>query len=338
MTPLRLTLAAPLAGRIGVLDELKGVAIVLVILYHAGGVLGWADVVHGEAGVDIFVILSGIGLTLGNSGEGAGRYLARRFLRIYPAYWIALTGFLVADAFVRHMYFPAWDVFLHYVGIHAWFGDAHAMSISDSFWFITLIVSLYIVYLPLRRLVDRPDRLLLAGALISIIAACAYLKASQPAGFDHLSLRIPGFFVGLLVGRLLKTGQIEVRPTAALGAAFLVIFYVPYTLGFLFTSVWVGCALMAAYSFLVRPLVPGVMRAALTFLGERSLEIFLIHQPLIREYNVYVLQRYFPNAGFTAWPLTAGMAIGLAAAIGISAALHPFLRRLASNLPTRAVG
>jgi peptidoglycan/LPS O-acetylase OafA/YrhL len=335
MTPLRLVLPAPAKGRIRVLDELKGVAIILIILYHAGGVLGWTNVLHGEVGVDMFVILSGVGLTLGTSGETAGRYLARRFLRIYPAYWIALTTFLVAGVLIGKMHYHAWDVFLHYVGIHGWFGDAHALSINDSFWFITLIISLYLFYLPLRGLVERPDLLLLAGMVISMIPAYFYFKAGQSAEFDHLSLRIPGFFLGLLAGRLLKTGELEIRPTPALAAAALIIFYLPYTLGFIFASVWVGCALLAGFAFLVIPALPAA-RGALGFLGVHSLEIFLFHQPLIRDYNVYVLVHFFPGAGITPWSLTAGMAGGLAVAIGISVVLHRLLKGLPTLVPREA--
>jgi peptidoglycan/LPS O-acetylase OafA/YrhL len=329
MSPVRLELRAPAKGRIGTLDELKGVAIILVVLYHAGGVLGMEDVMHGELGVDMFVILSGIGLSLSTSAESAGRFLVRRFWRIYPAYWIALTAFIAADMYFKNLRFTTPDILLHYVGLHGWFGDRYAMSINDSFWFITLIVTLYLLYPLLRRLVNKPDRLLLAGAVISLVLSLCYLHWSQPVGFAHLSLRMPGFFLGLLAGRLLRDGHLEVPMTMALGAAALLIFYVPYTQGFLFSSVWIGCAVMAGYAFLLRPVVGARARSVLTFLGDRSLEIFLIHQPLIREYNVFVLQRYFPNAGLGRWVLTAGMCVGIAVTIELSS----LLRRLLSKLP-----
>jgi peptidoglycan/LPS O-acetylase OafA/YrhL len=329
VSPVRLELRAPAKGRIGTLDELKGVAIILVVLYHAGGVLGMEDVMHGELGVDMFVILSGIGLALSTSAEGAGRFLIRRFWRIYPAYWIVLTVFIAADMLLRGMRFTAADVVLHYIGLHAWFGDRYAMSINDSFWFITLIVSLYLIYPLVRGLIGKPDRLLLAGALISVVLSLFYLHWSQPVGFAHLSLRMPGFFLGLLAGRLLRDGHLEVPMTLALGAAALLIFYVPYTQGFLFSSVWIGCAVMAAYAFLLRPVIGEPTRRVLTYLGDRSLEIFLIHQPLIREYNVLVLQRYFPGAWNGRWVLAAGICVGLAVTLEASS----FLRRLLSRLP-----
>jgi peptidoglycan/LPS O-acetylase OafA/YrhL len=329
MTFPRLELRSPVKGRVLALDELKGLAILMiVVLYHAAGVLSMNDVVHGEVGVDMFVILSGIGLTLGGHDESAGRYLARRLLRIYPAYWMALTAALVAGTYINNQDFAAWNVVLHYTGMHAWFGDVIAVSISDSFWFVTLIVSLYLAYMPLRRFADRADILLFAGAVLSFTCAALYLHFGQAICFNHFSLRMPGFFVGLVIGRLMRTGQLEIRPTPFLGAACLLLFYLPYTMSFIFTSPWIGCGVMAAYAFLVRHVTPEFVRVILRFLGALSLEIFLIHQPLIREYNVYVIGRYFPHVGLTTTSLSIGIAAGLALTIAISVPMHALLKRL----------
>ena len=335
MASLRLELPAPVAGRVLALDELRGVAILLVILYHAGGVLGLANTLHGEVGVDMFVILSGAGLALSPGQEGAGRFLLRRFWRIYPAYWIALTAFLLGDALLWNRHFPAADILLHYLGLQAWFGDAHALSINDSFWFVTLIVTLYAVYLPLRRFVDRPDKLLLLGALVSIVPAVYCYQHRQYVGFDHVSLRFPGFFLGLVLGRLLKAGRLDISATTALGAACLVVFYVPFTQNFVFASVWVGAGLMAAYALLVRPYLSASTREPLKFLGDRSLEIFLIHQPLIREYNILVQHRLFPGSPVTPLSLIVGILVALAVAVALAGALHSALGMLPAPGRTR---
>jgi len=327
-TAVRIDLPAPVSGRIGVLDELKGVAILLIVLYHAGGVLAWADTLHLEVGVDMFVILSGIGLMLSSTKESAGRFLLRRFWRIYPPYWIILTSFLLADAHFLNLHFGTKDVVLHYLGIHAFFGDAYVMSINDSFWFISLIVLLYALFAPLRRLVGRPDLVVFIGSVASVGLALAYFYAGQPSVFGHLPLRIPGFFVGLLVGQLLKAGRLEVRLSWALGAALGILLYLPYVNGIIFASFWVGLGVMALYALLLRPAVPEVLRGDLKFLGERSLEIFLIHQPLIRAYNIYAQQRMFPGRPVTPLSIGVGMVAGLAVTVLISHLLHSLLGRL----------
>jgi peptidoglycan/LPS O-acetylase OafA/YrhL len=328
MPSLRLELPAPVAGRVGALDELKGVAILLIILYHAGGVLGLSSAPHGEIGVDMFVILSGIGLALSRDTSGAGRFLLRRFWRIYPAYWIVLSAFLLGDALLLGRRFSAADILLHYLGIQGWFGDFYALSINDSFWFVTLIVTLYVLYAVLRPLARRPDQLLLWGFVVSLLLAVYHYRTRQLIGFDHLSHRIPGFFLGLLAGRLMREGRLDLPLSAALGAALLVLFYAPYTQNFIFASVWVGVGLMAGYAFLLRPYLGPGLRGALGFLGARSLEIFLLHQPLIRDYNLWALQHLFPHAAPGAGPVAAGILVGLAVAVLLADRLHALLARL----------
>jgi len=327
-TSLRVELPARSTGRILALDELKGVAILLVILYHAGGALVWSDTLHLEVGVDMFVILSGIGLALSTTEETAGRFLLRRMWRIYPCYWIILTGFLVANARFLGEHDGTKDVVLHYLGVHALFGDAHMMTINDSFWFVTLIVLLYALYAMMRRLVDRPDWVLFLGAAASVGLSLAYFYSGEANVFRHLTTRMPGFFLGVVIGRLLATGRIEIPLTWALGAACAIVLYVPYANGIILASFLVGLSLMALYALALRPALAAGVRRTLRFLGDRSLEIFLIHQPLMRNYNTYVQRRIWPTRTFTPWSLAAGMAAGLAAAILISSALHSLLRRL----------
>jgi peptidoglycan/LPS O-acetylase OafA/YrhL len=331
--PLRLELPTPASGRLAILDELKGVAIIFVVLYHAGGVLALADRLHFETGVDMFVILSGVGLALSTKAESPGRFLARRFMRILPLYWTILTAVLLGGWFILGIrYYTVLDNVMHYLGVHAFFGDWHALAISDSFWFITLILFLYCLYAAMWRLRDRPDWMLCISSIVSFALAMVYFETGQSDCFAHFALRIPGFFIGLLGGELLKTGKLDVPLTAPLGCAFLVLFYLPYTQGFIFASFFVGVAVIAAYAFLVRTWVSRPARTFLKFLGDHSLEIFLIHQPIIREYNLFVLRKLYPNLNLDGpegfWPLTVGIGIGLVVTFELSILLHRFFARL----------
>ena len=148
-----------------------------------------------------------------------------------------LSALLVADLLVLDRRYSAGDIALHYLGIHGWFGDRLALSINDSFWFITLIVTLYLLFAVLRRFLGRPDQLLFWGFLASLALAVGEFRARRLIGFDHISLRIPGFFLGLVLGRLLKEGRLELPLSGALGAAAVLLFYAPYTQNFVFASV-----------------------------------------------------------------------------------------------------
>ncbi|WP_137110021.1 acyltransferase [Rhodobacter sp. SY28-1] len=94
---------------IGGLQMLRGVAATLVVLFHLQaaavaeghdpGFLRWFR--FGEAGVDVFFVLSGFVIfhaVQGRQDRGAGWFLRQRFWRIVPPYWAALGLTLLALA------------------------------------------------------------------------------------------------------------------------------------------------------------------------------------------------------------------------------------------------
>lgn len=96
---------------IGGLQMLRGVAATLVVLFHLqaaataeghdASLLRWFH--GGEAGVDVFFVLSGFVIfhaVQGRADRGAGWFLRQRFWRILPPYWAALGLTLLALAAV----------------------------------------------------------------------------------------------------------------------------------------------------------------------------------------------------------------------------------------------
>jgi peptidoglycan/LPS O-acetylase OafA/YrhL len=335
MSAFRVSLRAPATGRLEGVDELKGVAIVLVVLYHAGGVLVWNNPFHFDLGVDLFVVLSGVGLGFGFGAHyaSAGRFLARRLVRILPAYWLVLALCWAGSAYLLQVHYTAANLWIHFAGLQSWFGDETGFAINDSFWYLSLIIALYVFYCPCHALLRSPDRLLLAGGAIS--ALLAWIFVLTPGDLEltgHLALRVPGFFLGLLLGRLLRTGNLEfpLGPVLVFGAGLLL--YVPYLYGVVFYTPAAGLSLMGVYLFLVRRRGGSGPAAwpqrALKFLGDRSLEIFLIHQPLIREYNYYAYRTWFHNGTPGTGLLLIGIAAGLALTLVLSAGLHRLLLRI----------
>ncbi len=335
MPELKIELPSRVSGHLPVLDELKGFAIVLVVLYHAGGVLVWQNFLHGDLGVDIFIILSGIGLALGSRAEAPVAFMRRRLARIIPAYWIVLTAYWICNThFLQHNYTPL-NVALHYLGVHGWFGDGYAMSINDSFWFITLIITLYLLFCAVRGLVADLGRLLFVGAAFSCVFACVLFATGQAGSFGHLGLRVPGFFAGLLIGLLLREGRLQLPLAWPLFCAALLFAYVPYVPGIIFFTPIAALALMSGYAFLWKKYAPARAEAAVTrtftFLGHHSLEIFLIHQPLIRDYNYYLHGRWFNIPVPSPGSLVVGVVAGLAATLLISVELRALLAKFLSR-------
>jgi len=109
----------PGAGRIQALDTIRGIAILMVILHHAGpemipnqppvdgatGFAFWALKNIGWTGVDLFFVLSGFligGLLfsqLDRDGRiGCGRFWLRRGLKIWPSYFALLSVLAAIEA------------------------------------------------------------------------------------------------------------------------------------------------------------------------------------------------------------------------------------------------
>src|SRR4249920_3455563 len=87
------------ASRLPQLDAIRGLAAVLVLIYHVRLVLG-VDLAPGplaaggSSGVGVFFVLSGYLLfrPFLNGPVDLGSYAVRRVLRVWPAYLLALVG------------------------------------------------------------------------------------------------------------------------------------------------------------------------------------------------------------------------------------------------------
>jgi peptidoglycan/LPS O-acetylase OafA/YrhL len=88
---------------------------------------------------------------------------------------------------------------------------------------------------------------------------------------------------------------------------------------------------MAGFTFIWKRFAPKpVLESSsrvLTFLGNHSLEIFLLHQPLIREYNYYLHGRWFNIPTPTPGSLMVGMAIGITVTLLVSVELRQLIAR-----------
>jgi peptidoglycan/LPS O-acetylase OafA/YrhL len=327
-----ITLCAPVepARRSQILDELRGLAILLVLTYHVGGVTGFPNQWHGELGVDVFVLLSGAALAFSHRpGENAWVFLWRRLGRLLPAYWIALTIFWQGGiTWLNRIHTPT-DVWSHYLCLHPWWGDKYFLGFADSFWFLGMIVPLYVVYAALRRFVpDRLDVVLGIGLALSFGVACwTALGMQQPAVFVHLGLRPAIFFAGLVVGVLWRQGRVELPLTPWLGIGVLLTFYGLFVSGLFIGYTVAGFSIFVAYYALRSHAEAAGQRwlcRGLAWIGVYSYEIFLLHQPLIRDYNHYLWNRFGGRV-----PDAVELALGVAAGLTVTLALACVLHRVA---------
>jgi peptidoglycan/LPS O-acetylase OafA/YrhL len=321
-------------GRLPVLDGIKGLALVLVLLYHSGGVLGWPNYLHGEVGVDLFLLVTGFLLVWRARAQPVGAFLRRRFFRIYPTYWFALTLFLL----LHHHYFGEEDSFgnilFHAFGLHGFGPPAYFSAINDSFWFISILVLTYGLFLALRRWLDRGGTMLVVCSVLTAGFALAYQAAGNSGGVVELANRIPTVFLGFLAGAV-ATGGCEFKADWKLAALPLTLSALYYVRGFLvfYPLTAIGVILLyLSFDRMAGALAPlRWVRSALSFLGVYSYEIYLLHQPVIRDYNRLFLHNWL-QAEPTPGELGAGILVGLAVVIPASVLLHWLIERGAQAL------
>jgi peptidoglycan/LPS O-acetylase OafA/YrhL len=183
-------------GRFAGFDGVRALAALGVLATHVALKVGFT-VTDGrghyvsrlDVGVAIFFVLSGFLLyrpfvarrLAGRAGPGVRGYLRNRFLRIYPAYWLALTVLVVAiDSRARDEIQGLWNIVMYYGLLQSYSADTALGGLQQA-WTLTNEVAFYLL-LPLwaagaawlaRRL--RPERAFRAELVVLAAAAAGAL-------------------------------------------------------------------------------------------------------------------------------------------------------------------
>ncbi len=298
------------------LDGLRALAVALVVLEHTG--FGHAVFPLGIVGVWLFFTLSGFlitGVLLdaeeqgGGGWRGVGVFYARRFFRIFPAYYLALAvGILLAVPGARERW-PSYAAYL--TNWRVALGDGHFTGATlDHFWSLAVEEQFYLVWpfavlflsarwrVPLFILaaVSAPlTRFVLAAAGWDRVA----LLAPTPCGLDALAvgalaavgLRQLPALTRKLAGYALPAGLLIVAAAVAADLCGCVVPFAraAFPLGLTLASVFLvvrgaeGFGGVAGQLLSCRPL---------RYLGRISYGIYLWHQIVI-ELLLYVM---VPNA------------------------------------------
>ena len=309
--------AAPLSRQhIGALDGVRGVAVLLVIMYHMGSSMVYEFkfdnllVYYGArfswVGVDLFFVLSGFLITgILYDSKGTEKYFtkfyARRSLRIFPLYYLALISFLV----LRHLW-PELGQYGSSNPIYLWFyltnfvmANGGNFGILDHFWSLAIEEQFYFLWPAFVYRFSRERLMMIAtvvwcGALLLRTVGVLLwrnLEAISFLTFCRVDTLMTGAFLALLVRGALpmqafRLPALAVAVIAALGIVTIVLVRLAtkqhdplmITVGFSFIAILFGAILMMSLTWR-----PAALFFNLRFLrecGKYSYGLYVWHAPI----------------------------------------------------------
>lgn len=288
------------------LDGLRGIAVLLVLLSHASHAgLYFHQYLRfefiGKVGVHLFFVLSAylldrqISLALLNHKASLGywiNYALRRFLRVYPLFFIALVVYYMASILGVESVISSWkDIVAHLLLIK---GDLFFWSIPVEFKYY--LISPLILWF-CSRMLNWDGQKMMALFLVMIVAAVALqwtCHLSRISTFRYLPMFLCGTLVAVYDVAFMKKGGLQpmAKMVGAVGLAvlFLILLTTPFFFESLFgfrpkfhTSIyyllyavgWSSVLFAAKYGSGV--LIKMLEFRPLRFIGSISFSLYLFH-------------------------------------------------------------
>ncbi|MBN3768763.1 acyltransferase [Burkholderia sp. Se-20378] len=308
----------------------RAVAALAVVGYHMG-VLPF-----GQAGVDVFFVISGFIMSVVAPREGRA-FLRRRLIRIVPLYWLTTLG-VFAIAVVKPQWLNSTTAGLDYLVKSLLFvpyvkENGHWGPLNLNGWTLEYEMLFYLVIAGSMWLVRARHATTFAAFALALF--CAYVAVGGPAGEVVAHLGQPfvlEFGLGVLACRLLETGIAGRLPRFvwfAAAAAALATIPLAGTLsgtpaGFERVFWWGMPACMLIVAVIALDLQGWSIRnTMLARLGDASYSIYLLHPYVIGAANKIVGVRL--DAG--TWSGMAAVLATLAAVCACGYACHAWIER-----------
>lgn len=243
----------------------------------------------GISGVDMFLLLSGIGIFFSVTGNSTKDYFVKRILRIIPVF---LPLVLFIGIFKVFMYDTV-DSSLIWYNLFIFF--TIWPDIPCLFWYIPCAMLLYAISPFFYRFFKKKP--LLSVICISAISVLVTALLVWMKSYDYLvfTTRIPIYFVGFYIGYLIKEGRSELTNKMQILAFCIMLlgFVVVFVSMILLTPAELRHTTLRWYPFLITtaPLCFFLAKIMdmfktysfpiLSFVGKYSLSIYTLHESIL---------------------------------------------------------
>ncbi|MCD2317209.1 acyltransferase [Sphingomonas sp. IC-11] len=268
---------------------LRGIASLMVLLYHAGYDLNL--ITEGSrphwlaSGVDIFFVISGFVMVASTATRPvtAQAFLASRIARVVPFYWLA-TIVMIGIIALRGQALPSiQEVVLSFLFIFYFNERAQDTSpILGPGWTLNYEIYFYLVFAALIRL-PVPRRIAVMAVLFVVVAALRPLAPADNAFLTRMTSPIPLEFVaGMVIGyyraRIMRAPAIAGLAAIGLGFAALALLDPPLPRVAFFAP---PAVLIVFGGVVLERHVSRPQLGVLGYLGDSSYSLYLTHPLLL---------------------------------------------------------
>lgn len=239
---------------------LMGIAMLFVIVYHlfcwVYNPIGRFNI--GYVGVDLFLFLSGFGLSYSFEKNNIWHFYKNRFKRVYPIYFLAV----VATYLIWNHKIWGFDDLVYNLSPLGFYTKGGTQRYD---WYLESLFTLYLLYPVFFHLSKLKYTALL---FLFILTTFVLYKYEVSWWYDCFIGRLPIFLYGIMFTQCYKSAKY----IGALG----VVLYVPcrlYVSSFLASSLLVIDIIFLS-SYLIRYLHPSILNA-IDYIGKHTLEIYI---------------------------------------------------------------
>ena len=285
-------------------SELMGLAILWVVWYHSSVQLNFfhISIINsafslikgvGYGGVDIFLLVSGMGIYNSLEKNDVSQYIKNRIRRITPVWWSYLIICVLLGYFFFEIHFSKLEIlgFATFTGF--WLDMSHQGN-----WYVYAIILFYLVSPVFYSLIKNSKNKLLMT--IFLIAVALLISVSFVGNFKLIVFsRIPVYLIGIFVSSSLKNVPIKryqwgIILLSFFAGLFVLFFFYKYLFDYLwpYGLFWYPFIIVApTLSLLVSKTLDIFHRVLhpilylLSLLGKSSLEILLVSDYLFANFS-----------------------------------------------------
>lgn len=285
-------------ARLDYIDVLRVIAMITVFVCHYTRSLESAGVGYtnkilpdfifnvylGSFGVAVFFVLSGASLMYTNSERSIGEYAKKRFLGIFPTFWIAYLVAFLYYFWIRKGFYPMVSkkfMILTVIGMDGYTGWIHPNFYILGEWFLGCLILLYLLF-PLLKFGVK-EHPYITALVIAVIYAVGPFLYDFPIPMDVFFLfRIPEFAIGMYFIHY----KWDIKWYVALVCAVILTVFAfadLSALGNLYKYTIVGVSVCAVFVWVCRFVHVRILFDICKTIGKYSYAVFLTHHVIIQE-------------------------------------------------------